>query len=221
VIDWEYTWPPSGEGEGEGTSTGDSAAGSLEFYFSPIHKDQESDESVGVEMRLLNRGAPSRVSVQYKRKQYSEHCPECRALDLPKDAFHTFLDPEQSQAMFGDTGRYVEDDDGNAILRDGFRLDPNVDGDVASGNTGSDQTWNQIRRWMDMCHATHDKCLKPTNSDGNVDGAVTAYNPTRLLDMQSPLDGDLHGPIRLITCRDEKPTGRYMTLFSHPHWSGS
>jgi len=86
VIDWEYTWPPSGEGECEGTSTGDSAAGSLEFYFSPIHKDQESDESVGVEMRLLNRGAPSRVSVQYKRKQYSEHYPECRALDLPKDA---------------------------------------------------------------------------------------------------------------------------------------
>jgi hypothetical protein len=86
--------------------------------------------------------------------------------------------------------------------QDWLRLDLEADNAIGGSNTGSDQSWAQIRRWMDTCRLGHANCPKPTD-------APTSY-PNRLLDLG--VDQPLASPIRLIETKDASPQGNYITL---------
>ncbi|KAH6879991.1 heterokaryon incompatibility protein-domain-containing protein [Thelonectria olida] len=177
----------------------------LRLNFSPMSKGQSEDCSIGMSAIRSIEGS-TEVAWTMGRRARNRVCPHCTEENPPENEYNIQDRGPREDAEVVEYAKALLGGRGQTLEHDGFKFDLQIDDEVASDNTGSPQSWNQISQWIQNCQANHSRC--PKQWAGGDHG--TRWYPTRLLDLES-LD-TLRGPTRLIETTREHPQGCYMTL---------
>jgi hypothetical protein len=173
----------------------------ITFFLAPNHPDRHWKTSLKIEMARKELGTNA-VSLNPVRLLQSPTCPHCnKGLKCQMDLLLWNI-RKRSGFMKNLFSIPVS-------LRsppDGFVVDVTVDQAVASNNTGSRESWSQVKHWLARCNSDHINCPKLVS-----EAEETRWYPTRLLDLQ-PRSSSQGDDLRLVISKEHLPQGDYMTL---------